>query len=147
MARAKHHVHGDGREAGLDQLPKRCYLYHEIRMSQRRWFQKQKPATRSDLGMLATTPHHLDAYDNTWLPRTKKQRFRLGKKSRSYLVSFLCGGTHTRQRLSRAKLSEDPSQICRFRSEAEETQEHMIRYCRAWRAHREPLCDAIPDEE
>ena len=60
-------------------------MYHELRISQRRWVQRQIPRTSNDLGTLVTSPRHLDAFDNTWLLRTERRTLRLVAKNWSVL--------------------------------------------------------------
>ena len=55
----------------------------------------------------------------------------LAAKARGYLQT-LAGALHTQQRLSRAEVSADPSPLCLYCCQEEETQEHVME-CPAWR--------------
>ena len=56
---------------------------------------------------------------------------------------FLCGGTHTQQRISHADLAANPSPLCPHCGLEEETQAHIGIDCPAWELQRAPLWAAV----
>ena len=108
-------------------MPQGLFL-HMLRASQRRNFLRKIPKTRHDLGTLPDVPQGVDMYACTWTYRTKGKA-RCTQWEKGLLCNYLCGGDHTQQRMSRAKLSSDPSPLCRWCNLAEGTQEHTVWRC------------------
>ena len=117
-------------------------LLHMLRASQRRSFLRRIRTTRHDLGAVSSVPQGLDYYANTWLHRTKG-RAKCTAWQAGLLINYLCGGDHTQQRRSRSSTSGDPSPLCRYCDQEEETQEHTVWSCPCWAHERRPLTTMI----
>ena len=124
----------------------RTTMMHYLRAAQRRAFLRRVPSTRHDLGAI-DHDHGLDDYANRWLLTSKSQKFALNPWRRGLLRTFMAGGGHTQQRLSRADISKDPSPKCRFCDQAEETQAHILLECPCWDHHRTRLRRLVADTE
>ena len=126
-------------------LPQNALL-HMLRASQRRAFLRKIKPKRHDLGFLSSVRQGLDLFASTWLARTKGAA-KCTAWQLSLLLNYMAGGDHTQQRRSRSNTSADPSPLCRYCDEEEETQEHTIRDCKCWARERTPLTLLISDEQ
>ena len=116
-----------------------------LRASQRRFFLRRIPATRHDLGAVAAARQGIDYSASTWLQRTKG-RARCTAWQFGLLCNYL-GGYRAQQRRARAGTSADPSPLCRWRDEEEETQKHTIWWCPCRAQERQALTTMIsPDQ-